>query len=80
MVEAIPDERLLVLRTPEINQSVSRIAAFLEIPEDALKEPPKKNVASERHDLLAEVYETYVDNLIDRHCGTVVDRVEDKLR
>lgn len=79
VLQAIPEERLLVLRTRDLNQSVSRIAAFLEIPDDDLKEPPKKNVSSERHDLLAEVDETYIDKLIDRHCGTIVDHMEERL-
>lgn len=80
ILEHVPSERLLVIQTQNISQSLSRIAAFLGVDCDSLRKMQSHTYeAPERHVLLEDVSDQYLDRKIEQHCQPTLRRVKDKL-
>lgn len=74
---SVPRDRLLVLWTSELSDSISRIAAFTGVDEGKLSRPERRNRAPERHGILDRVDDEYLDELIGRHCAGTLRRLEE---
>jgi hypothetical protein len=79
VLDNIPADRLLVLQTKDLSSSVSRIESFLELNESKLVDPGRKNASPNRHSVLDEVPEGYIENLIETHCGKTVQRLRGRV-
>jgi hypothetical protein len=76
VISSIPSAQLLIIRTSDIDESLSRIARFLDIPLSSLsRSKSHANQARKRVDLIDHIDSEYVDRMIDRHCRSIVDRL-----
>lgn len=75
ILAAVPSERLLVVRTHELGDSVARIAEFVGVPSGTLS--AESSHANRRRDharLLDSVDRQYLDVLVQKYCGDLVQR------
>lgn len=68
-----PTERLLVVRTEELDGSVTELARFAGVPEESLR-PVHVNQAPDRTGLLAQVPAEFVVARAREYCGPLMDR------
>jgi len=76
VLDSIPSDRRLIIKTSNLDRAVPRIANFLGVSRERLSKSPKKNAAPERHGILSKIDHDYVLRLIERHCGDTIDRLE----
>lgn len=73
--DSVPPERLLVVRTDEILNSVDTIADFAGIDAARLKtDRGRLFVAPKKHNVLAELDPGYVEDVAQRHCRDLMQR------
>ena len=72
-LSVIPSERLLILRTLDINSSIDRIAEFLKIPNNTL-DPKKVHSfkAPKKHRLLTQIDSSFIREQAEKHCGALM--------
>jgi len=69
LASAVPDDRLLVLRTHEISRSLDHLAEFAGVDVATLAaEQSHSNRAGQKHHVLDRVDPSHVDRLIEAHC------------
>ena len=73
VVSAIPESRLLVLRTEDLNASLPRIAAFCDVGVERL-EPKRVNAASQRRNILSNVPSEYLVSVADDVCASLMTK------
>lgn len=74
-LHAVPAERLLVVETAAITQSLPEIAAFAGIaPEHVHRRFRARGVARARHGVLARIDPAYVAERIEANCGALLHR------
>ena len=74
VLTAVPQERLLVLRTQEIANHLPKIADFLDIPLRHLKPQRAHSFKGVRKiDLLSQIDEHYIEEEVNKHCRTLMD-------
>jgi hypothetical protein len=68
--QTVPPERLLIIKTPEINQSIPKIAQFLDIPPESLLVNVRAHVRKEKdkYNLLAQIDRDFVREKVKFHC------------
>ncbi len=70
ILQRVPRDRLLVVRTHRLTQSLPQIARFLNIQENMLNIKQSHTYAAVRHyDFLREVDIRYLDDKVAHHCG-----------
>jgi len=75
VLEAVPEERLLVVRTPEIAARIPEMAAWLGVPPQTLRSDRAWLFASpKKHRVLATLDAAYVEDTAERFCGTLMRR------
>ncbi len=72
----VPEDRLLVLRTRMLSNSLPQLAAFVGVNQSALSAPGRKNASSDRHHVLDDVSEEYIQELIDVHCRETINALQ----
>ena len=73
VVEHVPDDRLLVLRTPDIRDHADRLATFAGVPLDTLDlERSHEFQGPVKHHVLDELDPSYLDAKLHQHCAAVV--------
>ncbi len=73
VVEHVPDDRLLVLRTPDIRDHADRLATFAGVPLDTLDlERSHEFQGPVKHHVLDELDPSYLDAKLHQHCDAVV--------
>jgi hypothetical protein len=81
MLAAVPPERLLVVRTHELGQSLSRVAGLLGVPRETLSaEGSHANRRRKDAGLLEAVSREYLASLVERYGGDLVARYFPGLR
>jgi Sulfotransferase domain len=75
VLETVPPERLLVVRTHEITPSIPNIADFLGIPADHL-DPGRSHrfKTKQKSGLVAGIDRSFLEDQADRHCRDLMDR------
>ena len=81
IMKAIPQERLLVLKTHEIKHSIDRIAYFLNIHPETINTSVSHSGRNSRKkfDLYAHVDLDFVREKVDLHCGPLAQQLFDKV-
>jgi hypothetical protein len=80
VLDHVPSDRLLVLRTKNISQSLSSIASFVGVERGSLRKRHRHAYeAPERHHVLKDINAQYLDRKIRQHCRSTVRRIEEKL-
>jgi len=73
VLNSVPEDRLLILRTSNISSSLDRIADFLEIPASSLsREQSHVNVSQKEENLLQDIDNAYMDRLVDQYCSSMI--------
>ena len=73
VLEKVPSERLLVVRTTEIDTEIPRIAEFVGVPPSTLNaERSHLYKAAEKHDLVAQIDPGFLAERVEHHCGALV--------
>jgi hypothetical protein len=74
ILDGVPPDRLLLLRTENLSQSLGRISEFVGIPEDHLRaETGRSNRNPKRHDMLEHIDSALLEEKIQRHCGALLN-------
>src|SRR5262245_295131 len=73
VLATVPEDRLLVVKTEELGNSVDRLAAFVGTTSDMLV-PVHANRNEERPHLLDRVPSAFVDDLAHEHCDRLMTR------
>ena len=70
---SVPPERLLVVRTEDLDDSVEALARFADVPAPTLR-PVHANRNAARSGLLADVSPDFVLEQAQEHCGSLMER------
>lgn len=74
ILQAVPSHRVLLVKTPDLSQSLGRIAEFIGVDRDHLGNGSgKSNQNPERHAVLDEVDAELLEEKIQHHCGNLLD-------
>jgi hypothetical protein len=74
-LEVVPPERLLVVRTDQLDQRLDDIAAFAGVPVDTLDGTRSHEYATKRRSgVLAELDADHVQDRVDHHCRDLMAR------
>jgi hypothetical protein len=70
ILQTVPPERLLIIKTSEINQSIPKMAQFLDIPRESLPVNIHANVRrkADKYNLLAQLDRDFVREKVKFHC------------
>lgn len=80
-LRAIPTERCLMIQTKDISQSLDSIASFVGVDEDGLDQTKSHSWSTkEKHDVLSNIEESYVDDKIKTICEGTVERLNTRLK
>jgi Sulfotransferase domain len=73
VIDTIPEDRLLIVRTDKITENVEEIAAFVGIPSSKLrKESSHAFKAKAKFGLLDQIAKEYLEHKVNEHCGDLV--------
>jgi Sulfotransferase domain len=76
VLEAVPEERLFVVRTEDLGARLDELAAFAGVPRETLDEDRAHEFpAAGRFDVLGELDPGYLQARIDHHCGDLLSRL-----
>ena len=79
VLDAIPDERLLILKTKDLSDCVQEIADFLGVsPERLNKENNQRYEAKDKKDIIYKVDKYLLEGKINEYCTDVLDTIERK--
>lgn len=77
----VPDDRLLIIRTPDIRRDMPRLAEFLDISPDTLDATRSHEYKAERKlGLLSRIDEEYLSACVDARCGDLMRRFFPEIR
>lgn len=74
VMDTVPDEQLLIIRTCDINHSIPAIESFLGLPASTLPEAKHANPVTRRNSILDKVDKDYLYDKARLHCTTLMDR------
>lgn len=74
IVDNVPAERLLVIKTRDIGRSTEQITDFLGLPAGSLQPAVHSNAAPVRHSLLDAIDPAFVRRQVEEHCGPLMRR------
>jgi|GEM_PF-5513249 len=75
VLETVPRERCLLVKTEEISAARQRIAAFLGVPADTLAVPARENQSSKSNAILARLDRKLVNDAAETYCGNIMKTV-----
>lgn len=79
VINHVPADRLLAVRTKDLSSSLERIAAFIGVDVDDLNvERSHVHKAPNKYHLLQEVDESYIRDRIEEHCSDTIALIEEK--
>ena len=75
VLNLVPSDRLLIVRTPEIHHDIPRIADFLGVPVDTLDASRSHEFkAAEKFGLLSKIDEECLRECVDKNCKDLMER------
>jgi hypothetical protein len=73
ILKTVPMEKMLVIRTEQITDSMGEIAGFLEVPLETLDQNQTRlNEARGKSDVLSSIDPAYLDAVIRKHCEDLI--------
>ncbi|NJO17495.1 MAG: hypothetical protein HC877_17650 [Thioploca sp.] len=70
----VPREKLLIVKTNEIDQSIRRIEEFLSIPSGTLPHKVRKNVKKKQFNILSQIDKDFLEAKANFHCKELMDK------
>jgi hypothetical protein len=74
IIATIPKERLLVIKTQEIDQSIRRIEEFLGIPLGTLPNKVRENVRRKKFNFLSQIDKDFLEEKANFHCKELMGK------
>jgi hypothetical protein len=74
VLATVPKERLLVVKTTEINQNIQRIENFLGIPQGTLPNQVRENVRSKKINILSQIDKDFLEAKANFYCKELMDK------
>ncbi len=74
VLNLVPPERLLVIKTTDIGQSSGAIETFLNLPPNSLGKAVHSNSAPAHHSLLKQIPDEFVRAQVREHCGELMKK------
>jgi hypothetical protein len=76
VLTAVPKERLLIVKTLELKQSIPRIENFLGLTPGSLPRDTKINVRKkqDKYNLLSQIDKDFLDEKVNTHCKELMDK------
>ena len=75
VLNLVPSDRLLIVRTPEIRHDIPRMADFLGVPENTLNASRShEHKAAEKFGLLSKIDEEFLSECVDKNCKDLMER------
>lgn len=74
VINLVPPERLLVIKTGDIGHSSNAIETFLNLPLNSLGKAVHSNSAPTRHSLLEQIPHEFVRAQVQAHCGELMKK------
>lgn len=74
VLNLVPPERLLVIKTADIGHSSSAIETFLNLPLNSLGKAVHSNSAPARYSLLKQIPDEFVRAQVQAHCGELMEK------
>ncbi len=75
VLNLVPSDRLLIVRTPDIRQDIPRMADFLSVPVDTLiASRSHEHKAAKKFGLLSRIDEQCLSEGVDKHCKDLMER------
>lgn len=70
VIESVPSDRLLIIRTSQLSDELDRIADFAGVPKGQLAAEKRHSHASpKRHNLLAQISSQYIGKKVEAYCS-----------
>ena len=75
VLSMVPKDRLLIVRTDEIQQDIRRMADFLDIPADSLdRSRSHLNTATKKFGLLSKIDKAFLEEKVDLYCKDLMHK------
>lgn len=75
VIESVPQDRLLIVRTDKITESAEKIAAFAGVPASYLRrEESHAFKAKRKFGLIGHIDQSYLEQKVKMHCGDLIAR------
>lgn len=75
MLETVPDDRLLIVRTREIIDRIPEMARWAGVPEQTMRtDRAREYVTRKKHNVLSRLDASYVRETAAQHCGELMKR------
>lgn len=76
VLDAVPDDRLLVLKTQDLSGAADRIASFLQVPPHMLNHRKKHRYkASKKKDFVGAIDPDFLSSKVETYCSATADRL-----
>jgi len=77
VLDDIPEDRRLLVRTKNLSGVAGQIASFVGVETSSLcTEDSHSHRTTEKHEVLDEIDESYLQEKVDFHCGDVIGRLD----
>jgi DNA-binding protein Fis len=80
VLATVPEDRLLIVKTTEINQSIRQIEEFLGIPRGTLPNQVQKNVTRKKNNILSQIDKNFLEEKANFHCKELMDKYFPEIR
>lgn len=74
ILSTVPEDRLLVIKTREIDQSIPKIENFLKITPGSLSKNVHGNVGSKKFHLLSQIDKDFLEEKANTHCKPLMEK------
>jgi len=74
ILSTVPEERLLIVKTREINQSIQKIENFLGITPGSLPKNIHGNVGSKKFHILSQIDKDFLEEKANTHCKPLMEK------
>ncbi|TGO03170.1 hypothetical protein PN36_11350 [Candidatus Thiomargarita nelsonii] len=75
VLTTVPEDRLLIVKTHEITQSMDQIAAFLEIPRESLEVAQSHSYRGlKKHGFLSKIDRDFLEEKVNTHCREIMGK------
>ena len=74
ILATVPKEKLLIIKTTEINQSIQQIEEFLGIPRGTLPNQVQENVRRKKINILSQIDKDFLEEKANFYCKELMDR------
>jgi hypothetical protein len=80
LLATVPEERLLVVKTKEINQSIPKIETFLGIMPGTLPNNVHEKIRRKKFNIISQIDKDFLEEKANVHCKELMDKYFPKVK